>query len=266
MADETQGKIWRLLDGALFGSGVGVVVTVMAGALPPEYLLGFGLLLIVISIFRAKIFGKWKAAFLANVMLSVGIVVGTAEMWKHIAKPEPPATKSDFVSALKQLADKTQPQSPISISIPPSSIPNGNKPITKPELEQFFQQYVASHSMPMAGANLSNEQLRTQAKDVADRLGAKEQEYFELKERYEFLASKRMDSSAPAKLVELMKKFENDTEYQDLVVRADFLWDQLSIRLNLKRPAEKRFGTVFPNAGSPLATNQLREMASKLAP
>jgi hypothetical protein len=135
-------KWWSLVDGALFGLGVGVIASIFAPQIPPTWSLTFGVIVIVLGIFR---WGKFRVL---SFVLSAVVAAMVFGAWKIIPKQDPPATKKDVQELFKDQLGKPD-QSPRDASI-------DDKPISRTELAKMLQQYKKSQPS-------SSDQLETMA-------------------------------------------------------------------------------------------------------
>jgi hypothetical protein len=156
MADDLENgkpsKLWSLVDGALFGLGVGVIASIFAPEIPPTWSLTFGVIVIMVGIFR---WGKLRAVSFVSSAIVAALVFGA---WRLVPKHDPLATRKDVDAALEACRKSGQ-------SVPVSQDQNagGNdKPISKAELAKIFQQFKAARSDGRTSA-LSGEQLEAMA-------------------------------------------------------------------------------------------------------
>jgi hypothetical protein len=129
-----QRSIWTLLEGALFGVGIGMIMAVFGGALSPLWMLGLGCAVIVLGIFRAF---KHVITKIVLAVLTPVLIFGT---WHFLPKPEPPVTKKDLAESLNSL----------SANPGKDSRQDADTVLTKADLDSMLRQF---RSAPPASAN-----------------------------------------------------------------------------------------------------------------
>ncbi len=153
MADDSENdkpsKVWVLLDGALFGLGVGVIASIFVPEIPETWSLSFGVIVIVLGIFRVF---KFKAVSFLLSAVAATVVFGA---WRIVPKHDPPATKKDFQELAQNIFGKPdQPSHDL--------IGADDKPISKAELAKMLQQFKAGRNDGRT-SSLSGEQLEAMA-------------------------------------------------------------------------------------------------------
>jgi hypothetical protein len=250
---EEKNALWEFADSPFTWGGIGLILgaAIVSPALFKFAFIAAGVS-VAIGFLRARAF-KGKSIttrILLNLIILACMAFGWRSLWGWMPKPvEPPTPDQIAERVVQKIGTRADNNNPA---------PKPSKSTSENEIADAIVKKLPKN---VQNLDLSNGDLRSQAKDAAERLhknlDPEVVEYF----RVQALPN---ESERMAGLAQVKSDFLSNPENKALFAKENYLRDSILARLGKPIPKEKYFNGEWPGSTGGFYADQLVDLANKL--